>query len=370
MTAAAAAPAPAAAPAARPVAYLFHPVVDWLLLGGASLFVLPFMALVPGPVRPSLVLASFVLADFVNHPHFLHSYLVFYRGYAKKLSPGHLSPSLRARYAVAGIAVPIVLLGLLLGALFSGDPRLLGLGGNVMTLFVGWHYVKQGYGMAILESVLKRRFFSERDKTILRVNGYACWVLYWLLTNRWASEEELWGLSYYAIDPPMISIVAGGVIAGATSVAALGLLAQRWRAGTLPTTGAIVYLVSVYLWLFGRLHPGVIIFIPVFHSLQYLIVVFRMELNRARAEGGAEPTRQVLALYVLAGMLGYLGFWALPRWADAWVPFDREALGVTPFLFVSWIFLNVHHYFIDNVIWRSENPDTKANLFSPQPAKA
>jgi hypothetical protein len=361
---------PAAPPAApRPAAYLFHPVLDWMLLGGASLFVLPFMHLVSSDVRPSLVLGSFALADFINHPHFLHSYLIFYRGFGKKLSPGHLSPSLRARYAVAGILVPILLLGLLLGALFAGDAHVLGLGGNVMTLFVGWHYVKQGYGMAILESVLKRRFFSERDKTILRVNGYACWVLYWLLANHWASESELWGLSYYAIDPPVIAIGAGAVIAAGTTVAALALLAQRWRAGTLPTTGAVVYLVSVYLWLFGRLDPGVLIFIPVFHSLQYLIVVFRMELNRARGEG-ADPARQVIALYVLAGMLGYLGFWALPRWADAWMPFDREALGVTPFLFVSWIFLNVHHYFIDNVIWRSENPDTKANLFSPAPAKA
>ena len=33
------------------------------------------------------------------------------------------------------------------------------------------------------------------------------------------------------------------------------------------------------------------------------------------------------------------------------------------FLFVFWIFINVHHYFLDNVMWRRENPDTKKYLF-------
>lgn len=34
------------------------------------------------------------------------------------------------------------------------------------------------------------------------------------------------------------------------------------------------------------------------------------------------------------------------------------------FLFVFWIFINVHHYFLDNVIWRAENPETRQHLFA------
>jgi hypothetical protein len=33
------------------------------------------------------------------------------------------------------------------------------------------------------------------------------------------------------------------------------------------------------------------------------------------------------------------------------------------FLFVFWICINVHHYFLDNVMWRRENPDTRKYLF-------
>jgi len=29
-----------------------------------------------------------------------------------------------------------------------------------------------------------------------------------------------------------------------------------------------------------------------------------------------------------------------------------------------WVFINIHHYFIDNVIWRRENTDVSKYLFS------
>lgn len=39
----------------------------------------------------------------------------------------------------------------------------------------------------------------------------------------------------------------------------------------------------------------------------------------------------------------------------------RHAL---PVLFAAWVFVNVHHYFIDSVIWRSDNPDARRHLFA------
>jgi hypothetical protein len=364
----AAAPDPLPAPGKRAdaSAYLFHPWVDLACLGGLSLLALPAMYFVSARALPTFALASLFAADVVNHPHFAHSYQIFYRGFGAKLTPGTLTPGLRARYFVAGVAVPIALMGFLLVSLARGDARTLGLGGNLMLFLVGWHYAKQGYGMLILDSVLKRRFFVERDKTILRWNGYACWILYWMLANHLMSESELWGLEYFALPIPMPVIYVAGAVAGLTTAATLYVFAKKAMAGAkaVPVTGVIVYLVTVYLWLFGRLHPAIFVFIPVFHSLQYLIVVWRYELNRATSLGDREPRRRIAGTVFLALLMGYLGFWALPRVFDAQVSFDHAALGATPFLFVAWVFINVHHYFVDNVIWRSENPDTKANLFA------
>lgn len=358
---------PSAAPR-KPEAqgHLFHPWIDFLLLGGASLLVLPWMSLVPREDLPIYFAAGLVAADFINHPHFAHSYQIFYRGFGAKLTPGVLPSGLRARYFVAGIVVPIALLAFLLITLALGDARALGLGGNLMLFLVGWHYAKQGYGMLVLDSVLKRRFFVERDKTIFRWNGYACWILYWLLANWYASESELWGLSYYAFAIPVPALYVAGAIALATTLATLYALGRKALAGRdqLPWTGVVVYATTLYLWLFGRLHPGVLAFIPVFHSLQYLIVVWRYELNRAKSLGDEEPRRRTFGVVVLAGLMGYLGFWAIPGFLDDALGFDRVALGLTPFMFVAWIFINVHHYFVDNVIWRSENPDTKKFVFA------
>ena len=34
-------------------------------------------------------------------------------------------------------------------------------------------------------------------------------------------------------------------------------------------------------------------------------------------------------------------------------------LGPTPYFAAFFAFVNIHHYFMDNVIWRRENPDTR-----------
>jgi hypothetical protein len=40
-------------------------------------------------------------------------------------------------------------------------------------------------------------------------------------------------------------------------------------------------------------------------------------------------------------------------------PGGEGGLGPTPYLAVIGTFVNIHHYFMDHVIWRRENPDTR-----------
>ena len=67
---------------------------------------------------------------------------------------------------------------------------------------------------------------------------------------------------------------------------------------------------------------------------------------------------------LIAGVLGYLGFWLGPIVLDTVTGYDRAVLGATVFLFIGWTFINIHHYFIDNVIWRRDNPGTRRHLFA------
>ena len=40
-------------------------------------------------------------------------------------------------------------------------------------------------------------------------------------------------------------------------------------------------------------------------------------------------------------------------------PDARGGLGATPYLAAIGTFVNIHHYFMDNVIWRRDNAETR-----------
>lgn len=70
----------------------------------------------------------------------------------------------------------------------------------------------------------------------------------------------------------------------------------------------------------------------------------------ARRLFGSRATAH-LGLFMIAGVvLGYLGFTLIPVLLQVAVPYDEAALGGVLFLFAAWIFINVHHYFMDNVM--------------------
>lgn len=362
--------------------YLFGPAFDFLTLGGGSLIVCGLIALfLPKgiPTTQQIVLVT-ILMTAINQPHFAHSYQMFYRNFRAKAFGTSYPRSLRLRYLLAGIAVPGALVAFLGAAALSGSARVLAYGANLMFFLVGWHYVKQGYGILIVDSVQKRIMFSASAKAILRLNGYACWMVSWLGLNH-ALSTGTWylGLTYFSLPIPMPIYVAAMVIAGFTSLAVLIALAQRWREarGTLPWNGVVAYLTTLYLWvIFVRVNPLVLMVVPTFHSLQYLAIVWRYQLNAAAQTPIAARPSIVnrilpasvwtnLAIFIGVGvLLGFLGFMGVPRLIDAVLPYDKRVFGPSLFLFMFYIFINIHHYFLDNVMWRRGNPDVQQYIFA------
>jgi hypothetical protein len=356
--------------------YLFGPAIDFFCLGGGSLLamsalwlMLPLADVLEAPVA----LAMLAMAHLINHPHFAHSYQIFYRNFRRKLFGAEYAKMLRLRYAFAGLIVPAAVGALLAAGVLLGSTWLLGLTVNAMGLLVGWHYVKQGYGMIILDSVLKRQFLTEQEKRALRVNGYACWALAWMIANQTFAERQFWGIPYHTVAVPLPVLILGVGVACATTLAVLWMLARRWQgSGTLPFNGVMAYFTTLYAWtVFVTFNPLYLLVVPAFHSLQYLVVVWRYEANAVQTHRVPGDTSEIssgaavrFSSFVLIGfVLGYLGFWGLPEQLQKLLPYDTQALGPTLFVFLSWIFINIHHYFIDNVIWRGENPDTRRHLF-------
>ncbi|MCK9193665.1 MAG: hypothetical protein M0P19_07310 [Nevskia sp.] len=247
-----------------------------------------------------------------------------------------------------------------------------------MFFTVGWHYTKQGYGMAMLDAVLKRRFFTEHEKKLLLHHAYAVWALSWLISNTYAWKSEYWGIPYqsFGIPAPIrYAAWAAVFITGARMLHGFALLLRAGR--RLPINGLVAYAVSGYIWL---LYPDPILALvfPALHSLQYMVVVWRYELNvqteRVHLDEGGNPDETPTAapfslglrmalFYGIAVGLGYFGFWYFPETLGRWLPGTLQAFGGGVFLFCAWIFINVHHYFMDNVIWRKGNPETGKYLF-------
>lgn len=363
-----------------PGRYLFGPVADFLMLGGSAFLILPALFFVPREYEGSLAATMVVVAYLVNYPHFAHSYQIFYRNFGRKARGDGYDRSLQLRYIFAGVIVPAIMALFFAYGAATSNTRLLGFAANAMFFFVGWHYVKQGYGMLMVDAVLKRKFFDNRDKKVLLVNSYAVWILAWLQTNTAVTAGQYYGLQYYTFAAPswITDIVLAAAVA--STAATLLMLASRWRknGGGLPYNGIVAYVASLYLWiLIARINPLWLLVVPALHSLQYLAVVWRYQTNVERdvLDAARDPEPKILSVlgpryklrvwgFIIGGAaLGYLGFWLIPFMLTALVPYDKQVLGSSLFFFIVLVFINVHHYFLDNVMWRRGNPEVSKYLF-------
>ena len=366
----------------QPSRAFFSPAFDFLCLGGGSLVLLPVLVwVIPDTADASALYLAMLLSNIINHPHFVHSYQIFYRTFGAVVGNPSTDRKLQARYLWAGIGAPILIALCFAAALWLGDARTLGYAGNAMAFFVGWHYVKQGYGMLMVDAALRRSYFGSTEKKVLLVNSYACWILAWMAGNKAIAEGDFWGLAFATFDIPVALLWGGaGVVAATTILTALVLFrhARAHRDG-IPVNGIAAYVAALYPWLLMIREPVLGTLIPAMHSLQYLVIVWRYQLNVERAKPDAgdhfprlkafriAPSKGTLrfADFIFRGtVLGVFSFWIVPYILSVTVPYDQAQYGDYLFFFVLIIFINIHHYFIDNAMWRKENPHTLTRLFA------
>lgn len=366
-----------------PARTLFGPWADVLLLGAGSVIAMLLLrAWSPhGDTLAQLSIVALVLANFVNHPHFAYSYQIFYGSWSD-VRQGAMPPDLRRRWWLAGVVVPIVLaLGLAGGVHYAMQGNTVPLAATLalMALLVGWHYVKQGFGMAMVDAALKKCYWPPQTRRALLFNAYACWAAAWAVgASLVTGNNKFWGIGGLHLGVPLLVVAGAGLAAVATTAwCTLSLVRcfTQWQKKGLgwrqmPVAGLVAYLITLYLWLGLLTHePAFALFIPLFHSMQYLTVVARYKANEAKIKPGIR-----LLPFTLRGVaLGALGFWLVPGAAEFLQTGKMPQQDGSPYYFIAaaWIFINVHHYFIDNVLWRQGNPKVKQCLFdSPSPAIA
>ena len=239
----------------------------------------------------------------------------------------------------------------------------MGAGFNLMTLTIGWHYTKQVFGCVMVYAHFDGYPLAPAQRALIKRALLARWALAFVDNNRDGSWRGFSTFSYASFDLPDVAVPLAtvAVAAGVVLVVYRVFYANYLATGRLPSANVIVPLVALYVWWLPVTRQDEFYFVmaPLFHSLQYLAFVYRMEDSRLRQAGW----RQARAMGLAGGVVvaGWLAFQFLPGLADARLQ-TPDALGLPFFLIAATLFINIHHYFIDNVLWRFGDPQVRAYL--------
>jgi hypothetical protein len=353
--------------------------VEFLLVGGATLFLFPLAWLARrtfGLDTPELAVGftTFYAAYVINDPHFSVTYLLFYRNVRERAFGSAFQPRQRARYLAAGFVAPLVLAAWTVLAIAAGSARGLGWLVELMFFLVGWHYVKQGFGVLLVLSGRRGVRYGPNERRVLLLHALSGWAFAWANPATPSREVEEKGVVYRALAHPRSLELATGTVLALSTVLLLAMLVSKTRRERRPPPLAplVGFLVSIWLWsIFSSVDPLMVYVVPALHSLQYLYFVWLLSRNEAREAEAAphfgRPTKEKLLLLALSAVaLGVLQFHAGPAlldWARLLVPHRSRAelldLGVTPWFAGLFAVVNIHHYLMDTVIWRRENPETR-----------
>ena len=286
------------------------------------------------------------VATTINMPHFMASYRMVYRSRAMIL-----------RHRWASIYVPLILLLAVLGAVWEAQYSTAGVVilVSVASAYLAWHYTGQVWGMMATFAFLEGASFDRSERTLIRTSlrillvWHVTWFLYTQLRNPGV------------VRPAYLFISAGTLVAFALGVIGLGRM--RRRTGMLPPARALVAWIAIFVWyaVMAR-DPKAIFWIQIAHALQYLAFPIRVEINRTASDAQQTHGRLVghMALYGVGLLVvSVVIAQVVPgRAMDAVANVFGEQPGrVTPVLIL--MFLNIHHYFTDGVIWKISNPEVK-----------
>jgi hypothetical protein len=368
---------------------------DFWLLGGASLLVWLVMFAVQGfraawaidQHFKNLTVTTASLSLIVNYPHFLVSYKLAYsrgrafittHGWQLLVVPALLVATFAFAYAYYDVPVsrlPLVslmsrdLTGFGNNARVFSGPRLgdllFGLTFNVMIFTVGWHYTKQVFGCMMVYAYFDRYTFSPRQRTMTKYALLSIWWLNFAQGNVAGAQNNFSQFKYYSFDLPDILVpITSFIVAAGILLVAYDVFWKNYKErGETPSVNMVVPFVALYVWWLPitRQYEFYFLLTPFFHSLQYLAFVYKMEDTRLRGLRHPEIRGTVLAFAIV--LAGWLAFEFVPNEVDT-VLGTFNAWQMFFFFTAAMLFINIHHYFIDNVLWRFKDPEIRKYLLA------
>lgn len=326
--------------------YFVSAPVDFLCIGGFSILLFLAMLSFAVPRTPWVIHAAAILTWLCNWPHFAATNVRLY----------HTRENI-AQYPVTALAIPVFVTAAAVWAL--ADPvRVAPL---LVKLFLFWspyHYSGQSLGISL--AYAKRSGVAVGRAERFALSGFIFGTFLYSAARVEVGRKE-WP-PYFGVQvptlqlPPLVATVTGmGLILCA---AALVVLVARWSVLNRRIFPLIVLLPAAaqLVWfLLGWRVPGFYEFVPFFHGTQYLLIAWAMQLKEKMDLGRILPSRRYVAMEtgrwgITVFLLGAFLFWVLPRVAAA----AGHPLPLAEPVVIAAV--QIHHFFVDGVIWKLRNP--------------
>ena len=339
-----------------------------MLLGGLSILVCIACWMFIDKSVSVMTVSQFAvtMAFIVNHPHFASSYMLLYSDFRKNITKSF-------KYLWAAVLAPALLLGYLAYCIIYQRADLLGHSINAMFFLVGWHYIKQIFGVVIVTSALRKFYYSNTERYIILLNLFSIWAISFFNSQTYIGSFDFYGIKYNSIGFDKVWLNLSYSVFISSFIYMVGMHVKKYiDTGLLPVSSAMVAMGALYVWYIPTFnHPHFGYLIPFFHSLQYLVFVWAFKKNQVndqiKSQSGAEKRKQWVVKFAgyaaVSLILGALFFEFIPKGLDKSFAINNPGLGTSPILVAFLLFINIHHYFIDNVIWKSTNTEVKKHLF-------
>jgi hypothetical protein len=272
------------------------------------------------------------------------------------------------RHKWASIYVPAMLAAYIVAAVWEAQTStfMVTILVTVSGAYLAWHYTGQAWGMMASYAVLAGTSFDRTERLLIRgsLRVLLAWHVTWFFFTHIRNPD--------AIRPAYLLVSILSV--AAFVVGAVGLVRMARRTGKAPPARSVVAWLAIFIWYAAIARdPNAIFWVQISHALQYLAFPIRVEINRTQREPEHSPGRLAvhMAGYAMALLvISYLASEVLPaRAMDAVALYFGDEPGrVTPLLVL--MFINIHHYFTDGVIWKISNPEVRKELFAHVPSIA
>ncbi|MDR3606785.1 MAG: hypothetical protein P4M08_05310 [Oligoflexia bacterium] len=373
--------------------------VDFWLLGGASIVLWAVMQL--GELfraRSNVIENHFtqvgavfaMMSIFCNYPHFMISYRFGYGrgfGFVKRHWFALLAVPLGliAAYALAyfhydhelsdrpwvthlNFLFEKIGLGFRLGTLDNLGTEILSLSVLLMNMTVGWHYSKQVFGCIMVYARYDRYPISRLQRALVKASLFSVAFLNFFSLSIDAENysSSAPGKSYFyniplmplGLPPKLVpaTAVITAILASATVVFVFYSNYRRYK--LLPTLNLVIPWIAFFFWWvpLRRQTEYYLATVPFFHSLQYLPFAYRVEETRFKASRRPELRKSIFLAILL--FVGFCSFELVPNLLDQVLQ--------TGWYLKSWffmasfaVFINIHHFFIDSVVWKFSRKDQK-----------